>query len=104
MAPSPFSWPHPWLVLSRDGAETLLDTRAEWVAEWRHRIEAIVEADRPVAHRRAGLERMLSVNSPQFCRVILFGVLDAVLEVTALVTAADGRLSALADVEGEKAA
>ena len=101
--PSPSYALLPWVVLSRDGSETVCDTRDEWVDEWRRRIDAITEADRPVSHRRAGLERMLSVNSPVYCRLIQHGALDAVLEVTSAVTAADGRLSALATM-GEKAA
>ena len=89
------SAPSPWVILDRTGGTTKCVTRADWLAEWRHRIRVLEAADRPVQFRREGLERMLSANAGAFQALVDHGALDAVLDVTGAAAAADARLSGL---------
>ena len=82
--------PSPWVMADRTGGVTVHNIRADWLAEWRHRIHAIEAADRPVHLRREGLDRMLAANATAFRALIEYGGLDAVIEAAA---AADARLS-----------
>ena len=95
--------PSPWILADRSGFETVCGGRAEWLAEWRHRVCAIEAADRPVDLRRAGLERMLTANASAFRALMEYGAFDAVLDVTAAICAADTRLSCLGSLMGEAA-
>jgi hypothetical protein len=87
------SAPCPWVIADRTGHATVCGTRVDWLAEWRGRIRAIEAADRPVQHRREGLDRMLMANAGAFRTLLQHGALDAVIEVTGAAAAADGRLS-----------
>ena len=89
------SAPSPWVITDRTGGTTECATRADWLAEWRHRIRALETADRPVQFRREGLERMLAANAGAFQALLKHGALDAVLDVTGTAAAADARLSGL---------
>jgi hypothetical protein len=95
--------PSPWVIADRTGHVTVCDTRADWLAEWRHQVCMIEAADRPFELRRTGLERMLAANTTAFRALTEHGALDAVLEVTAAAAAADARLSWL-DARPELAA
>jgi hypothetical protein len=35
----------PWVIVDRSGGETVCDTRADWIAEWRRRVAAMERAD-----------------------------------------------------------
>src|SRR4051794_12547593 len=94
--------PSPWVIADRTGHVAVCDTRADWLTEWRHRIREIEAADRPAELRREGLERMLAANAGAFQALIEHGALDAVIEVTGAVAAADARLSRL-DISAEAA-
>jgi hypothetical protein len=85
--------PSPWVVVDRSGFETVCAGRAEWLAEWRHRIRAIEAANRPVQRRREGLDRMLVANAAAFRALVKHGALESVIEITGAAAAADARLS-----------
>jgi hypothetical protein len=87
--------PSPWVIADRTGHVTVCGTRADWLAEWRHRVRAIEAADRPIDLRRQRLDRMLVANASVFRALVEHGALDAVIEVTGVAAAADGRLSFL---------
>ena len=89
------SAPSPWVILDRTGGTTECATRADWLAEWRHRIHALEAADRPAELRREGLERLLAANAGAFQALLEHDALDAVLDVTGAAAAADARLSGL---------
>jgi hypothetical protein len=90
------SGPHPWVICGRDGSVVFCETRADWLAEWHHRIRGIEAAFRPVARRREGLERALAVNAAAFRALVQYGAADAVLDTTEAVVEADMRLARLA--------
>jgi hypothetical protein len=93
MAPSP----SPWVIADRSGFLFDCGSHAEWLAEWRRRLRAIERADRPAPLRRASLEHTLIANAAVFRARIAHGAVDAVLDVTGTIVAADGRLSCLED-------
>ncbi|MCB4825494.1 hypothetical protein [Roseicella aerolata] len=102
MSPRLSSRALPWVIVDRTGGETVCETRADWIAEWRRWLALMERADRPAQQRREGLERALAANAGAFRGLVEHGALDAVLEVTGAAAAADARLSWL-DAEAEAA-
>ncbi|MDO9712383.1 hypothetical protein [Paracraurococcus lichenis] len=85
--------PSVWVIADRSGWQFDAGSRADWLAEWRRRVAEIERADRPVPARRASLETTLVANADAFQALAKHGAMDAALEVTGMIAAADGRLS-----------
>ena len=93
MSPLPHPRDQVWVLVDRGGAEFVFADKADWLSEWRHRVRSIEEADRPAALRRDGLERLLNANAGVFLSLTQQGLFAAALDATAIIAAADHRLS-----------